>query len=401
MLHDFLTVHQLIALPHHNRNRDDRNAPKSLLEGGVNRGVLSSQSQKRAARIRYEETAAQVASKRSRHLAKEIAGRAEDLAAHVGAELDTAAAEQAAKSLIAKLVKNTASADAALAAAEKTARDTHERRIPEGADADMYMAEFDAAAASKRAAVEAKRGERDETALWISDEELELAAVAIARGETPDAADIFTAATGSLAIAAFGRMFTNQPDASTEAAIAVSPAVTTHPINIGFDTFTTIDDLASNGAAHWSHTSHTTGVYYRTQTIDRKQLRRSWSGIDRDGARTLLDVFVRALVETVPQGRKNSSAAETRPAVILAEQQAYRFGYQFETPVQPLPTGGYLAPSIDELFEQAAQARDYDPDAIGPSFISGTKAAAAPELAGAGRGGIRQLTDFIVDWVLD
>ncbi|WP_159599765.1 type I-E CRISPR-associated protein Cas7/Cse4/CasC [Agromyces humi] len=399
MTHDFLTIHQLIALPYHNRNRDDRHAPKTLVEGGVTRGVLSSQSQKRAARIRYEELAAATGSVRSRHLAGRIADRAEQIAGD--APFDRAAADATARTLIAKLTKNTASAETAQAAKDKAARAAHERKAPKDGDVDAYMAEFDRAAEDKRIAAEVKAGDRDsDTAIWISDEEVEIAAAAIARGDRPETEDVFAGATGSLAIAAFGRMFANQPDVATEAAVAVSPAVTTHPISIGFDTFTAIDDLASRGAAHWSQASHTTGVYYRTQTIDRKQLRRSWTGADGDRTREQLEQFVRALIETVPQGRKNGSAAETRPAVILAEQQAYRFGYQFETPVAALPTGGYLEPSVNALFEQATQARDYDPDAIGAAFISGVQAGLAPDLPGAGKGGIRHLTEFIVDWAL-
>src|SRR5690606_32260155 len=60
------------------------------------------------------------------------------------------------------------------------------------------------------------------------------------------------AASPSLDIAAFGRMFANQFDLGTHAAVAVSHASTTHPMTLVADYFSAVEDAAQShyGAAH-------------------------------------------------------------------------------------------------------------------------------------------------------
>ncbi|KQO98762.1 type I-E CRISPR-associated protein Cas7/Cse4/CasC [Leifsonia sp. Leaf264] len=402
MNHDYLTVHILTAVPHHARNRDDRGAPKSHMEGGVLRGILSSWSLKRAARVKYERAAAgNVISFRSRALGEHILDRAAQIAEQANIPFDRDAASRIVKPLILDLTVNIERADKAALVKARKARAHHEAKAPADASPEElaeFMAIYDAKVAAKLDA-QIDKAERDaETAVWLSAEEVE----AIAQGVVADGStdNVFSARSSSLAIAGFGRMLAHRPEWSSEAAIAVSPATTTHSIAVEFDLFTTVDDLIPRGISHLNQSAHTTGVYYRTVTFDRKQLQRSWTGITADAADEQLTSFVRTLIETLPQAGKNNSAAEPLPAVVIAETQLSRTGYEFDKPVQLGADGGYLAPSMEHLYQQARAARLYDPEFFGDTLISGVNAVGHDTgIPGADVVGIRGMVSFIVGWV--
>jgi CRISPR system Cascade subunit CasC len=186
---------------------------------------------------------------------------------------------------------------------------------------------------------------------------------------------------GSLAIAAFGRMFANASDRQTEAAIAVSPATTTHRVVIETDYFTTVDDLqdrhnpeGGEGASHIGTANFTSGVYYRSVTIDREQLRRSWSGVNSEDSDDRLRALLRSIIYALPTGKKNSAPAQTKPIVVLLEEQSYRSAYEFDTPVNPDQTtgGGYKVPSVARLADERRAAVRFDPAVLGHAMVAGT-----------------------------
>lgn len=399
MSHNYLTIHTLITLPHHARNRDDRNAPKSHLEGGVPRGILSPQSQKREARLRYELGVQEVdRSIRSRNVVDHVLERAESIAEAAGITFDRGAATKDLRPVVKTLTDNTDKAKKEDADKAVRARAAHEKKSPAGLseeDLAEYMAVFDAKAASK---VTDKDEVDSDTVIWVSSEEVETLANLLVKKQTPTLEDAFSKSTGSLAIAAFGRMFAFQPGLSTEAAFASSPAITTHSIVIEFDPFTAVDDLDPQGAAHLNQQAHTSGVYYRSVTIDRRQLQESWTGFNADDARDKLRSLIRHNIESVPQGKKNSAAAEALPAVIVAESQLTRTGYNFERPVTAGVEGGFLEGSVSALLEQVSAARSYDPAFFGLTVFGGT------ELIGTtnDHGPVvtaTDLVDTVVDWI--
>lgn len=120
--------------------------------------------------------------------------------------------------------------------------------------------------------------EKDNGSTWLSAEELETTARRIA-GLSESEEFIVPRCTTSLAIAAFERMFARTPENNTEAAIAVSPAVTTHEAEIEIDHFSTVDDSlhADQGrrAGHLGLAQFTSELSYRSVTIDRDELMRS------------------------------------------------------------------------------------------------------------------------------
>ncbi|WCV10665.1 type I-E CRISPR-associated protein Cas7/Cse4/CasC [Corynebacterium silvaticum] len=187
-----LTIHVVASVPYSNLNRDDSGTPKNVRRGGVTCALLSSQSIKKGIRTKYEEASLDT-SVRSGRIADDVLERAKVLAP----EADTKALEKAVKKIIGTLTK-----------------------VAEANESE---------------------GESDRS-IWLSAEELEAAAVSVVeQAEKKDF--IEDGRTGSLAIAAFGRMFAAAPQKGTEAALSVSPAVTTHGVTIATDYFSTVDDI--------------------------------------------------------------------------------------------------------------------------------------------------------------
>ena len=404
MSHNFLTIHTLTALPLHNRNRDDRGQPKQLREGGAARGVLSSQSLKRAARVNYERSAGAIGhdlgSIRSKSIPEAAVERAIQIADERGLEFDAAEALTRATETVVLLTTN--NAQKIVKAAEKATRDraAHEKKAKADTDMAEYMAAYDAKVQEKVAA--GADGLGKDTVVFVSAEEVEalaLALVSTTDSITPD--DVFAKTTGSLALAGFGRMTANAPGLKVEAGVAVSPAVTTHPIVINIDYFTAVDDRSVQGAAHLDQAFYTSGVYYRSATFDRRQLHANWSGWGSDISRPLLTEFVREVILSLPEGKKNGTAAAPFPSYIVAEEQRARTGYQFQTPVQPGADGGFLASSAKELFAQAADARLFSPRHFGTTTVSGTEMMreGAQEITDLPVADLDALVDAVVDWL--
>jgi CRISPR system Cascade subunit CasC len=364
-----LTLHIMNTIPWSNLNRDDSGTPKRAVIGGVLRGMLSSQSIKRAARTDYE-TRSLDQSVRSTNLAAMVAERARA----INTELDAATAARDAKKLISALVKS-ASADAPAEGAKESGISS-----------------------------------------WLSIEEVETAASAVAAGAltTTKAAKgdataeapvefVVPGRTGSLSIAAFGRMFASSPEANTAAALAVSPAMSVHKAVIETDYFSTVDDSPSasqgKGASFLGVASYTSGVFYRTVTIDREQLKANWTGMDSERAHEQLEQMVHALVYKLPSGKKNATAPYVAPLVVLAEEQSYRLAYDFETPVLPGDDGGYTAPAIQRLAEQRSAALDFDGGNFGAARVAGT--VDGLDAFKADQTDVDGLVSAVVDWILE
>ena len=345
-----LTLHFLTNVPYSNLNRDDAGTPKRVIVGGQLRALHSSQSIKRGIRARYEEASLDI-SVRSGQLTDEVVR----LAQEIRPDSDPKALKKKAAKLVSALTKNEGGSD-------------------DGSDRSA----------------------------WMSKEELHVAAQKIL-GET-DADYIKDGTTGSLAITAFGRMFAAQPNKNTEAAIAVSPGVTTHATPIESDYFTTVDDLKvrnhKTGATYLGVQRYVNGTFYRTVTIDKEQLKRSWSAFDDPESRDNVRELLRAMIYGAPRGKENSTAPYTMPVLILAEEQRCRTSYEFETPVEPNEGGGFEAPSITALSDQYQRAREFDAGNFGDlQLLSGTAKCPESEFPGADRVNLHDLIERVVDWI--
>jgi len=309
-----LTLHIIASVPYSNLNRDDTGTPKHVRRGGYLAALLSSQSIKKGIRTKYEANSL-VTSVRSGQLDADVVNRA--LA--INPDADEKALRKKAKTLLGKLTKAKES--------------------------------------------DPEKGKESDRSIWLSSEELEVAAAQILEDTDGDFLQDYK--TGSLAIASFGRMFAAAPQKGTEAALSVSPAVTTHAVAIATDYFSTIDDIKEanrdTGATYLGVAQYTTGVFYRTVTIDKQQLRKSWTGFDSPDSDESLRLLVDAIIYGLPRGKQHSTAPFVQPALVLAEEQRYRSAYDFEAPVQPdWKEGGYLKPTLEELDRQYTAARAFD-----------------------------------------
>lgn len=354
-----LTIHVLTPIPFSNLNRDDTGTPKRINQGGVMRALHSSQSIKRGIRTRYEDASLDI-SVRSGELHDAIVERSQE----INPEIDTKNALKEAKKIVGKLTK-----------------------------------------------AEAKEGESNRS-IWLSQEEINTAAQTVVNilSESADAEkaeiDDFISGnqTGSLAIASFGRMFANAPQSNTEAALSVSPAVTTHAASIDTDYFSTVDDryAAQNktGATFLSVAQYTNGVFYRTVSIDKAQLKKSWSAFDDEKSRENLQELIRAVVYGQPRGKENGTAPYTLPALVLAEEQRYRTAYDFETPVIATGDGGFLGASIDSLASQYQTARNFDGANFGPTeAIAGTATDLNGKFGSLETVQLDELINSVVEWI--
>ena len=373
----YLTLHLINALPWHNMNRDANGRPKRLKQGAVERAMLSSQSLKRAARVAYEdEVIADKSFRSSKYGVEEVLARVTVMAAANGLTVDLVKLRQDIEPVILHLVAAKPPKAPKVSKAAKAAR----------AD-DLSLADDDEDDDGSEA-----------TNVWLSGDELDTIARAaldtdlskwLKKKDNKEGEFQVTSEhplgvdhkVGSLAIAAFGRMFANASDRQTEAAIAVSPATTTHRVVIETDYFTTVDDLQDRynpegglGASHIGTANFTSGVYYRTVTIDREQLIRSWSGANSDDAEDRLRSLLRCIIYSLPTGKKSSAPAQTRPLVVLLEEQSYRAAYEFDTPVgaDQESDGGYKAPSVARLAAERRAAVQFDPAVFGHAMVAGT-----------------------------
>lgn len=344
--------------------------------------MLSAQSLKRAARIDYEKSAQDVSYRSAGHAYKLVADRIAAVPANTGAApLDQEKVLKASKEAVDALVK-----------AEKAAK------APKGAGTET---------------TDAPANDKD-TNVWLSDDEVDLLAHAVidalTHGSPPREASAVVGVdrqVASLAIAAFGRMFANAPHRQTVAAIAVSPATTVHQIVFETDYFTTVDDLnevyalatQQQGASYLDSAHYTTGVYYRAITIDKEQLRRSWSSFADADATARVRALVRSLVMALPSGKQSSTAPYTKPLLVLAEEQLGRTAYEFETPVQPDAEGGYKAPSVRALLDQRAEAVAFDPAGFGRATAAGTASTSAKFADDVTVGNLETVIDHVIEWL--
>lgn len=374
-----LTLHIVNTIPWSNLNRDDSGTPKRAVIGGVLRGMLSSQSIKRAARTDYEVRSLDQ-SVRSTNLAALVSDRARE----INPQIDPKTALRDAKKLVSGLVKSS-SGDAAPAEGDDTAKES-------GISSWLSLEEIETAAAAVASGAVTVRKEPTPAQKNKNEEGTEVPIDFVEPG-----------ITGSLSIAAFGRMFASAPHANTAAAVAVSPAMSVHRAVIETDYFSTVDDSPSaaqgKGASFLGVASYTSGVFYRTVTIDRNQLKSNWTGLNSDSAREQLELMIHALIYKLPSGKKNATAPYVAPLAVLAEEQAYRLAYDFETPVLPGEDGGYASATVKRLADQREAALSFDGGNFGTARVAGT--VDGLEAFKAEQTDVDGLVGSIVDWILE
>ncbi|AZI57531.1 hypothetical protein EH165_04515 [Nakamurella antarctica] len=435
-----MTLHILRSLSSHQRNRGSDGAPKKCEEGGVSRSYLSSQSIKRNARVLFE-TTEQRKSIRSKVFVPLLCDlvTAELTRKNPADTVNKVAVEELCERFVSTL---TAGEKETKKPAAKNAKGKESAEVsPESGTATPETSDggdFDGGNSNG-----GNDNDPKSTAVWISEIEINALAGVIAtriadlsrftgRGSRSVPAkeitdfqaaveQIFSESgmsfsTQSLAVSAFGRMFANQSKINVEAAVSVGNATTTHLADETLDEYITEDNLGeTNAAAYMGVKLKTSGTYYSTMTIDREQLRRSWSRYTEADRVDVAD-FIDALILALPTGGSNSADAPPVPHIVIAEQQSCPTAYTFETPVYAANGaadgtggGGFSGPSLTALRSEFDAARDFSPKAFGDYVFTVPRrtdlaAFAAPDGAvdiSAEKKSRDDLVEFVTNWILE
>lgn len=140
-------------------------------------------------------------------------------------------------------------------------------------------------------------------------------------------------------VALFGRMMASLPAVNVDAAVQVAHAISVNVLQQEFDFFTAVDDLSGSddtGADHMGETGYNSSTYYRFAVLDKEQLIHNLGGTEHLGS--IVKAFATAFVHAVPSGHQNGFAAHTRPALVMLvvrKGQPISLVDAFEDPVAP------------------------------------------------------------------
>ncbi|MEV0936428.1 type I-E CRISPR-associated protein Cas7/Cse4/CasC [Streptomyces phaeochromogenes] len=334
----YADFHILHPLPASLLNRGEDDLPKTLQLGGVVRALVSSQSWKRAIRLRLEDDLDEHAA-RTRMLPLRVA---DDLrAAGWPTDLATFAGSQIVRSATKEGLKTEENQRGITSATLYLPRDVlddltdlcteHRPQLEEALTKET--------AAQTAQAKSARKKPKPEAVL-----------------PTPAVASVIRRRTATINL--FGRMLAEVPDAHVDGAVQMAPAFTVHPSSPQPDYFTAVEDWAAPneaGSAHLQTAFFTTGLLYRYATVNLTELTRNLSG-DHEQALHLLGLFAEAFIDVMPGAKKTSTAPHTHPHLVhyaIRDRRPVSYADAFEKPVKHAPGGGYITPAVTALSQHA------------------------------------------------
>lgn len=302
-----LEIHILQSFPPANLNRDENGMPKSTVFGGRPRARISSQCQKRAVRLFYQERSG----------------------------LDTKQFAHRSRAWMPELKKLLTQQNISEAHAETAAKKALE---------------------VLGAKIEGEKVE-SKTILFLGKTEIEAIATILIKNwsaiepglasDTPTLPkDIEKAIEKALKdtgkpgdVALFGRMMASLPTVNVDAAVQMAHAISVNTLQQEFDFFTAVDDLGGSddqGADHIGETGYNSSTYYRFTTLDTEQLKKNLGADDQAAA--IAHAFAEAFVQAIPTGHQNGFAAHSLPAAVMMvvrNGQPVSLVDAFENPVTP------------------------------------------------------------------
>ncbi len=317
-------IHVLQSFPPANLNRDENGMPKSTVFGGRPRARISSQCQKRAVRLHYQENSEVDASQfaqRSRGWMPELK------ALLVAKEIPEAQAETAAK--LALEVLGAKFEDGKVES--KTILFLGKTEI--AAIADILVKNWEAVAAGLSA---------KEPALPKKDPNLPKV-IENALKDTGKPGDV----------ALFGRMMASLPTVNVDAAVQMAHAISVNALQQEFDFFTAVDDLSTGddqGADHMGETGYNSSTYYRFTTLDTEQLRQNLGSDDK--LSLITQAFAESFIKAIPTGHQNGFAAHSLPAavvIVVRKGQPISLVDAFENPIAPKGGKSLLENAVSKL----------------------------------------------------
>ncbi|MFG2622995.1 type I-E CRISPR-associated protein Cas7/Cse4/CasC [Streptomyces sp. NPDC048507] len=333
----FIDIHIVQSVPFANLNRDDTNSVKTVQYGNTLRTRVSSQSWKRAIRTVFQDHTGESAL-RTRRIGERVTRLLlerewpEQLAARAGAHLAAACSKF-------ELAKDPDHPKQTIANKVLTNAMVY---VPEAA-----VAELADLATHHRDQLETAKDITKPTDKSILPK--------------PNIDTILRTRNGVINL--FGRMLAEVDDAGVDGAVQVAHAMTTHATDIELDYFSAVDDITaawadSSGSGHMGHAEHSAGTFYRYATLDLRDLTANTGGNPQQ-LRELAHGFLQAFITSLPQAKKNSTAAHTIPDLVHISVRSDRplsYAAAFEQPVTAAHEGGYGAPTREALADYARAA---------------------------------------------
>ncbi|WP_433916953.1 type I-E CRISPR-associated protein Cas7/Cse4/CasC [Streptomyces sp. NBC_01744] len=383
--HQFLSLHLLETLVAVLPVRDENGAPKSIVYGGVERHMITSQARRRAERVYSRDRA----NAQKGPLAGHTMGvRTREWALVTARALETRHGwpkEQAlataratlqaiglkfgdpAKQTVANLTKVLLFAPAD--AGDHIADHLNAERESLGAWAEDYTALSQAAAAGKKTKGRRKSSPQEEAEASADDADTttdtDAAKLPALPKATREAVLTALAPRDAIDIALYGRFLAEIADSpNVDGAIQSSHAFTVHEAEHTDDFYAAADDAKLNrqsnaldfldaadnsGAGMTGYQSLISGTFYRHAVLDRRKLRQNlraagMSEQDAEVAAVAAEAeFVSAFVNAFPQAKKNSTASTgALPALVLAFDGDRPFNYAaaFQKPIDEVADGG-------------------------------------------------------------
>ncbi|MEU1519113.1 type I-E CRISPR-associated protein Cas7/Cse4/CasC [Streptomyces sp. NPDC005811] len=381
--HQFLSLHLLETLAAVLPVRDENGAPKTIVYGGVERHMITSQARRRAERVYSRDRA----NAQKGPLAGHTMGvRTREWALVTARALETRHGwpkEQAlstaravlqaiglkfgdpAKPTVANLTKVLLFAPAD--AGERIADHINTEQATIGAWAEQYIALSEAAAAS--AAAKKLKGRRKSSPQEedASTNEADAADAKLPALPKTSRNAVLTALAprDAIDIALYGRFLAEIPDSpNVDGAIQSSHAFTVHEAEHTDDFYAAADDAKlarksnaldfldaadDSGAGMTGYQALISGTFYRHAVLDRRKLRQNlraagMSEADAESAAVAAETeFVSSFVNAFPEAKKNSTASTgVLPALVLAFDGDRPFNYAaaFQRPIDEIADGG-------------------------------------------------------------
>ncbi|MFF6906056.1 type I-E CRISPR-associated protein Cas7/Cse4/CasC [Streptomyces sp. NPDC012389] len=376
----FLSLHLIETLAAVLPVRDENGQPKSLVFGGVERHMITSQARRRAERVHARNRAnAGLGELKGRSMGV----RTREWALLAGRELESAHGWDRDRALVtARAVmeasglkfgdpkkKTVANLTKVLIFAPSDAGARIARHIVDrAAEVEEWRDTYLDAQARIEATKKTRRGARSKDAAEPdADETARAVALPPLPKATRDAVLLALAPRDAVDIALYGRFLAEIPDSpNVDGAVQTGHAFTVHEAEQIEDFYAAADDAKLDrkrnaldfldaaddaGAGMTGYQSLISGTFYRHAVLDRTQLRVNLrvAGMDEVEAEQVASEaekeFVNSFVEAFPEAKKNSTASTgSLPVLVLAfeGERPYNYASAFQRPVDegPLSTGG-------------------------------------------------------------
>lgn len=183
--------------------------------------------------------------------------------------------------------------------------------------------------------------------------------------------------TRALSVATYGRMVTEKPEMTTEAAVQVA-----HALSIGAavsqpDFWTVKDDLRGTdepGAGRPGTTENSSPFYYRYANMDYRRLLKNLGG-DEELGKIGVSSFINSCVRAIPSGGQSAAAAQCLPShvmVVVRNDSPVNLVNAFAAPIMPMLPENIIVNAIKRLDEYDSKMRKMygEKAAIYSGFVS-------------------------------